>query len=151
MLIRTLATILLVLPEAPAVPAPRVAPVTVGADRLFTEFEHLIRGKRLALVSNHSGRLADGTHLADALHRYPHAQLRVLFGMEYDIRSNDYSVTRDPESTVDRATGLPKHSLYGEHHKPTAEMLGDVQAIVFVFPEVGARFYEHINILGFVM
>src|SRR5687768_6891352 len=112
-------------------PAARWAPITVGADRLFTEYEHLIRGKRLALVSNHSGRLADGTHLADALHRYPQAQLRVLFGMEYDIRSNDYSVARDAESAVDRTTGLPKHNLYGEHHKPTREMLGDVQVIVF--------------------
>ena len=132
-------------------PAARSAPITVGADRLFTEYEHLIRGKRLALVSNHSGRLADGAHLADALHRYPRAQLRVLFGMEHDIRSNDYSVARDPETTVDRATGLPKHNLYGEHHKPTPEMLADVQVIVFDIQEVGARFYEHINILGFVM
>ena len=148
MLIQTLATVLLTLSPATAT---AVAPVTVGADRLFSEYERLIRGKRLALVSNHSGRLANGTHLADTLHRYPHAQLRVLFGMEYDIRSNDYSVARDPESTTDRATGLPKHSLYGEHHTPTPEMLGDVQAIVFDIQEVGARFYEHINILGFVM
>ena len=148
MIFETLATLLLALPPvASSLPAQ----VMVGADRLFTEYEHLIRGKRLALVSNHSGRLADGTHLADALHRYPHAQLRVLFGMEYDIRSNDYSVPRDPESTVDRATGLPKHSLYGERHKPTPEMLRDVQVIVFDIQEVGARFYEHINILGFVM
>jgi uncharacterized protein YbbC (DUF1343 family) len=146
MLIHALATILIGLPSPTA-----AAPVTAGADRLFTEYEHLLRGKRLALVSNHSGRLADGTHLADALHRYPQAQLRVLFGMEYDIRSNDYSVERDPETTVDRATGVPKHSLYGEHHKPTPEMLGDVQTIVFDIQEVGARFYEHINILGFVM
>ena len=148
MLIEALATLLLALPVESALSA---APVTVGADRLFTGYAHLIRGKRLALVSNHSGRLADGTHLADALHNYPHAQLRVLFGMEYDIRSNDYSVARDPEATIDRGTDLPKHSLYGEHHKPTPEMLGDAQVIVFDIQEVGARFYEHINILGFVM
>ena len=131
--------------------AARATSVVAGADRLFGEYAHLIRGKRLALVSNHSGRLADGTHLADALFRYPHATLRVLFGMEYDIRSNDYSVPRDPERAVDGGTGLPKYSLYGEHHKPTKEMLGDAEVIVFDIQEVGARFYEHINILGFVM
>lgn len=135
-------------PEPPRDPP---GPVTVGADRLFSEYAHLIRGKRLALVANHSGRLADGTHLADALHAWPDADLRVLFGMEFDVRSNDYSAQRDPESTVDAATGLPKHSLYGAHHKPTPEMLGDVEVIVFDIQEVGARFYEHINILGFVM
>ncbi|NJD19440.1 MAG: DUF1343 domain-containing protein, partial [Gemmatimonadetes bacterium] len=136
-------------PEPAREPAP--APVTVGADRLFGEYAHLIRGKRLALVANHSTRLADGTHLADALHAWPDAALRVLFGMEFDIRSNDYSAPRDPESTVDAATGLPKHSLYGEIHKPTPEMLDSVEVIVFDIQEVGARFYEHVNILGFVM
>ena len=122
-----------------------------GADRLFTEYSHLLKGKKLALVSNHSGKLADGTHLADALHAYQDAELKVLFGMEYDIRSNDYSVARDAESAVDRTTGLTKHNLYGEHHKPSKEMLSGVDAIVFDIQEVGARFYEHINILGFVM
>ena len=122
-----------------------------GAERLFTDYAHLIQGKKLALVSNHSGKLADGTHLADALYRYPESELKVLFGMEYDIRSNDYSVARDPETTRDAKTGLMKHNLYGEHHKPAKEMLTGVDAIVFDIQEVGARFYEHINILGFVM
>jgi uncharacterized protein YbbC (DUF1343 family) len=149
---RLLVALALCLPAVAAPqPRPARAPVVVGADRLLTEYAHLVRGKRLALVANHSARLADGTHLADALHRYPGARLRVLFGMEYDVRSNDYSVPRDPESTVDRATGLPKHSLYGEHHEPTREMLGDAEVIVFDIQEVGARFYEHVNILGFVM
>jgi uncharacterized protein YbbC (DUF1343 family) len=126
-------------------------PVVPGADRLFGEYAHLIRGKSVALVSNHSGRLTNGVHLADTLHRYRHATLTVLFGMEYDIRSNDYAVARDEESTIDRATGLPKHSLYGSHHKPTPAMLEGVDVIVFDIQDVGARFYEHINILGFIM
>ncbi len=131
--------------------AAAMAPVTVGADRLLTEYAHLIRGKSLALVANHSGVLADGTHLADALFRYKDARLTVLFGMEHDVRSNDYSLPRDPDKVVDRATGLPKYNLYGEHHKPTPESLAGVDVIVFDIQEVGARFYEHINILAFVM
>ena len=157
----TLALFSLLAACRPAAPTPAPAPaatavrpaaaVTAGADRLFGEYAHLLRGKRVALVSNHSGRLADGTHLADALHRAPHVRLVALFGMEYDIRSNDYSVARDPETTVDRGTGVPKHSLYGEIHKPTPEMLGDAEVVVVDIQEVGARFYEHVNILGFVM
>tara|TARA_R110002073_G_scaffold40547_5_gene114923 strand:- start:2827 stop:4143 length:1317 start_codon:yes stop_codon:yes gene_type:complete len=125
--------------------------VTVGADRLFTEYSHLIKGKKLALVSNHTGKLSDGTHLADTLFNYPNAELIALFGMHFNIRTNDYSIPKDKEVDVDVETGLPKYSLYGEHHKPTAEMLKDVEVIVFDIQEVGARFYEHINILGFVM
>lgn len=132
-------------------PPERGAVVTVGADRLLAEYAHLIQGKSLALVANHSARLADGTHLADALFRHRGSRLKVLFGMEYDIRSNDYSVARDGEVVTDRGTGLPKYNLYGEHHKPTRESLAGVDVIVFDIQEVGARFYEHINILGFVM
>lgn len=125
--------------------------VTVGADRLFTEFSHLIKDKKLALVSNHTGKLSNGTHLADTLFNYPNAELIALFGMHYNIRTNDYSIPKDKEADIDAETGLPKYSLYGSHHKPTPEMLQDVQVIIFDIQEVGARFYEHINILGFVM
>lgn len=125
--------------------------ITVGADRLMPEFTHLIQGKNVALVANHSARLKDGTHLADVLFEYPDSDLIVLFGMEFNIRSNDYSLPRDAESDTDPETGLPKHSLYGSIHKPTDEMLEGVDVIVFDIQEVGARFYEHINILGFVM
>jgi uncharacterized protein YbbC (DUF1343 family) len=126
-------------------------PVIVGADRLFTEFSHLINGKKIALVTNHTGRLKNGKHLADALFEYPDANLIVLFGMHFNIRTNDYSLHKDEESDTDFGTGLPKHSLYGTIHKPTAEMLKNVEVIIFDIQEVGARFYEHVNILGFVM
>ena len=131
--------------------ASQYQPVKIGADRLFSEFSHLIKGKKVALVSNHTGRLSNGTHLADTLFSYPYSELIVLFGMHFNIRSNDYSLPKDKEKAIDQETGLTKYSLYDLHHKPTPEMLKDVEVIVFDIQEVGARFYEHINILGFVM
>ena len=125
--------------------------VKVGADRLFSEFSHLIKDKKVALVSNHTGRLSNGTHLADTLFNYPHAELIALFGMSFNIRTNDYSLSKNKGKDIDLETGLPKYSLYGSSHKPTPEMLKGVEVIVFDIQEVGARFYEHINILGFVM
>lgn len=132
-------------------PSAFAGPVICGADRLFTEYLHLIQGRKVALVSNHSGVLADGTHLADTLHAHPEIKLRVLFGMEFNIRSNDYSLKRDAEAEIDLPTGLLKYSLYGHTHKPTPEMFGDTEVVIFDMQDVGARFYEHINILGYVM
>lgn len=123
----------------------------MGADRLFSEYAELVRGRAVALVSNHSGRLANGSHLADALASHRDVRLVALFGMEYDIRSNDYSVPRDPERTRDARTGVPKYSLYGEQHKPSPEMLDGVDVLLYDIQDVGARFYEHVNILGFIM
>ena len=146
-----IAYLLLALAGVEPVRPAATAPVTVGADRILTEYAHLVTGKSVAVVANHSARLADGTHLVDALAHHPGTRLRVLFGMEYDIRSNDYSAIRDGEVATDRTTGLPKYNLYGEHHKPSRESLEGVDVLVFDIQEVGARFYEHINILGFVM
>ena len=148
-----LAFILLALPVATsAQSSTSTRPVvTMGADRLFSEFAELVRGRAVALVSNHSGRLADGSHLADALAAQRDVRLVALFGMEYDIRSNDYSVPRDPERTRDARTGVPKYSLYGEQHKPSPEMLDGVDLLLYDIQDVGARFYEHVNILGFIM
>ena len=148
-----LAFILLALPVATsAQSSTSTRPVvTMGADRLFSEFAELVRGRAVALVSNHSGRLADGSHLADALAAQRDVRLVALFGMEYDIRSNDYSVPRDPERTRDARTGVPKYSLYGEQHKPSPEMLDGVDLLLYAIQDVGARFYEHVNILGFIM
>jgi uncharacterized protein YbbC (DUF1343 family) len=123
----------------------------VCADRLFSEYIHLIEGKRLALVSNHTGRLSNGKHIADMLHDYQKAELMVLFGMYHNIRILDYSVSRDPQKSVDTETGLIKYSLYFDIHKPTKEMLKDIDLIIFDIQEVGVRFFEHINVLGFVM
>ncbi len=125
--------------------------IIVGADRLFSEYVEMIYNKKVGLVSNHSGRTSDGKHLADQLHEHPNIELVSIMGMEYNVRSNDYSLPRDPESTIDPETGVRKYSLYGETHKPTSEMLRDVEIIIFDIQEVGARFYEHVNILGFVM
>lgn len=61
--------------------------VIVGADRLFSEFSHFINGKKVALVTNHTGRLSNGTHLADTLFKYEDAELTVLFGMHFNIRT----------------------------------------------------------------
>jgi uncharacterized protein YbbC (DUF1343 family) len=125
--------------------------VQPGADRLFSEYFHLIKGKRVALVANHSAVLSTGKHLADALFQNKDVKLQVLFGMEFNIRSNNYADAHDPEKTIDSATGVLKYSLYGSIHKPTKEMLGKTEVIIFDIQETGLRFYEHVNILGFVM
>ena len=125
--------------------------VTVGADRLLTEYAHLLDGKKVAITTNHSGKLSDGKHITNAIHELPNTEIVSLLGMNYNIRSNDYSLPQDSMGVIDELTGASKYSLYGEIHKPTVDMLHGADVVVFDIQEVGARFYEHINILGFVM
>ncbi|MBC5994476.1 exo-beta-N-acetylmuramidase NamZ family protein [Pontibacter cellulosilyticus] len=123
--------------------------VFIGAERLFTpEYLPLIRGKRIGLVTNHTGLLPDGRHLVDVLHTYPDAELTVLFGPEHGIRGEEDNHVADGK---DPKTGLPVISLYGKVRKPTPEMLKDVDVLVFDIQDIGARFYTYIATMNYVL
>ncbi|WP_224997859.1 exo-beta-N-acetylmuramidase NamZ domain-containing protein [Cesiribacter sp. SM1] len=125
------------------------ARVVVGAERLLqADFLPLIRNKRLGLVINHTSLLPDGRHLADVLHQHPDVQLTVLFGPEHGIRGEE---DNHVSNGTDPRTGLPVVSLYGKVRKPTAEMLQNVDVLIFDIQDVGARFYTYIATMNHVM
>lgn len=117
--------------------------VKIGAEQLFSPaFEHLVRGKRIGLVTNHTGVLPDGTHLIDLLNENPDTELTLLFGPEHGLRGEKDAHVADG---VDPKTGVPIISLYGKVRKPTPEMLEKVDVLVFDIQDIGARFYTYIK------
>ena len=117
--------------------------VIIGAEQLFSpEFEKLIKGKRVGLVTNHTGLLPDGTHLIDLLNDHKDVDLTILFGPEHGLRGEEDTHVSDG---VDKKTGLPIISLYGKVRKPTKEMLGKVDVLIFDIQDIGARYYTYIK------
>jgi len=116
--------------------------VRLGIDVLLSDSLHVIRGKRVGLITNHSGRDGDGVSTIDRLARTPGVRLTALYGPEHGIRG----VAKAGEhvaSTVDSATGVPIHSLYGETRVPTAAMMQDVDVLIFDIQDIGARTYTY--------
>ena len=127
-------------------PSLRVVP---GAERILTEdFLPLIKNKRVGLVTNHTGLLPDGRHLVDVLFKHPEVNLTVLFGPEHGIRGDADTHVADGK---DLETGLPVISLYGKVRKPTAEMLRNVDVLIFDIQDIGARFYTYIATMNRVL
>ncbi len=54
-------------------------------------------------------------------------------------------------SLKDASTGLLIYSLYGETQRPTAEMLKDIDALVFDMQDAGVRFYTYTTTMGYCM
>jgi uncharacterized protein YbbC (DUF1343 family) len=109
---------------------------------LVTDSLHLIRGKRVGLLTNHSGRDRAGRSTIDILFRAPGVSLTALYGPEHGIRG----VARAGEkisSSVDSATGVRVYSLYGDVQVPTADMLKDIDVLVYDIQDVGARVYTY--------
>lgn len=114
--------------------------VAPGIEVLLSDSLHLVRGKRVGLITNHSGRDRRGTSTIDLLYHAPGVRLTALFGPEHGLRG----VARAGETistTTDSATGVPIYSLYGQTYAPTAEMLRDVDVLVYDIQDVGARVY----------
>lgn len=148
--LRPLLLLWLVLGLSTAFAAPAAAPrVVIGAERLLTkEFLPLIKGKRIGLVTNHTGLLPDGRHLVDVLHTRKDVKLTTLFGPEHGIRGDQDTHVA---SGTDAKTGLPVVSLYGKTRKPTAEMLQNVDVLIFDIQDIGARFYTYIATMNHVL
>ncbi len=125
--------------DAPPATAEGVVP---GIEVLLRDSLHLVRGKRVGLITNHSGRDRQGRSTIDLLARAPEVKLTALFALEHGIRGTVDAGGR-VESTVDSATGIPIYSLYGASHAPTAEMLKDVDVILYDIQDVGARVYTY--------
>jgi beta-N-acetylhexosaminidase len=105
-----------------------------------------LRTRRVGLVTNHTGRLIDGTPLLQAL-RVLDIGVVALFSPEHGpqgTQEGDIESARTNE-------GLPIYSLYGATRRPTDEMLHDIEALVFDIQDVGARFYTYSTTLAYCM
>ena len=117
--------------------------VTLGISVLLEDSLHLVRGKRVGLITNHTGRDERGRSSIDLLHNAAGVRLTALFGPEHGIRGEAVGGQRIV-STVDRATGVPIFSLYGETLAPTARMLENVDVLIYDIQDVGARMYTYV-------
>ncbi|MCC7010360.1 MAG: DUF1343 domain-containing protein [Acidobacteria bacterium] len=135
--------------DAPApAPAPTSAPVMAGIDVLRAQNYAPLKGLRVGLLTNHTGRARDGVSTIDLLAAAPDVKLVALFSPEHGIRGVlDASVP----SSVDDKTKLPIHSLYGQTQRPTVNMLAGLDAIVIDLQDVGARFYTYMTTMAYVM
>ena len=113
------------------------------------DFEPL-KGKRVGLVTNPSGVDSQLRSTIDILFNAPGVNLVALYGPEHGVRGDVYAGGKISDS-VDASTGLPVYSLYGSTRKPTAEMLKDIDVIVYDIQDVGVRSYTFISTLGLVM
>ncbi|MEZ5976720.1 MAG: DUF1343 domain-containing protein [Planctomycetota bacterium] len=123
--------------------------VACGIDVLVEEDFERLAGKRVGLVTNHTGRLRDGSRTIDALAGTERLELVALFSPEHGAEG-----VLDEEGLADgrdAATGLPVFSLYGDTKEPTPEMLAGLDALLFDVQDVGTRFYTYVSTMGLAM
>jgi uncharacterized protein YbbC (DUF1343 family) len=121
--------------------APPTTPVRPGIEVLLTDSAHLVQGKRLGLLTNHTGVDRQGRRDADVLLANGQ-RLRALFSPEHGFRGTEDRMGL-PDA-LDSASGLPIYSLYGGSRAAARAAIDSVDLVLIDLQDIGARYYTYI-------
>ena len=125
--------------------------VLPGIEVFLTNLPPALRGKRVGLITNHTGIDRSRTPDIDLIAQHDDLQLVALLAPEHGIRGTLEAGVRVADD-VDEKTGVPIYSLYtAGDHAPTAEMLKDVDLLVYDLQEVGGRTWTYVSTMALSM
>lgn len=137
-------------PNLPLNPNPQNETVLNGIDILEKSGFNQLEGKKIGLVTNHTGRNLAGKPTIDILNEAKNLKLVSIFAPEHGIRGE--LDTEKIDDSKDEKTGLPVYSLYKDGmRRPKQEQLQGLDAIVYDIQDIGARFYTYTATLKNVM
>lgn len=109
-----------------------------------------LKGKRVGLITNPTGVDNNLKSTIDILHEAKDVTLVGLYAPEHGVRG-DVHAGDHVDNAVDPATGVTVYSMYGKTRKPTAEMLKDVDVLIYDIQDIGCRSYTFISSMGVAM
>lgn len=114
--------------------------VIVGAEQTNV-YLPLLRNKRIAIFSNHTGMIGN-KHLLDVLLENK-INVVAIFSPEHGFRGNA-DAGEHVSSSVDSKTGVPILSLYdGKLGRPSEESMRKFDLLIVDIQDVGLRFYTY--------
>ena len=124
--------------------------VKTGLDILMEKHLDKLNGKKVALVTNHSGLDMFGKSNVSLFMEHDSINLVKIFTPEHGFTGNLPAGEHIDYDSV--SSKLPPIlSLYGKTRKPSQEMLTNIDLIIYDIQDVGVRFYTYISTLGLVM
>ncbi len=149
-------------------------PVKLGVEVLFEKHLDLIRGKHVGLITNPTGLDSQLDSIVETFRAHPDVKLTALYGPEHGVRGNAQA-GEYVAFYFDEHFKLPVFSLYGQTHKPPADMMtnideymrsfdtqhtgkqveagmmNSVEVMVFDLQDVGTRVYTYIATMAYAM
>jgi len=155
LLLASLALLIGCAPDSIAVEGdPWRLPVRSGAQVLVEDSLQLVEGRRVGLITNQTGLVGsvgfEVESTADALDRIAEVELTALFAPEHGIRGEAEAGVAVADA-VDEATGVPVYSLYGGTREPSAEILSELDVLLFDIQDIGARYYTYVWTMSLAM
>ena len=124
--------------------------VMTGIDVLEQQAFKCLQGKRVGLITNPTGVNRHLVSTVDVLNNALGVNLVALYGPEHGVRGDVHAGDK-VDNIKDAKTRLPVYSLYGKTRKPTAEMLKDIDVLVYDIQDIGCRSFTFISTMGLAM
>ena len=134
--------------QATTSPGERDPGVLTGLDVLVRDNFQPLAGRKIGLITNHTGVDRDGRSIIELLVKAPDVKLVALFSPEHGLKG---ALDEKVGDTTDALSGLKVYSLYGKTSRPTPEMLEGVDTLVYDIYDIGTRFYTYPATLGYAM
>ncbi|MEP7001277.1 MAG: DUF1343 domain-containing protein [bacterium] len=134
-------------------PSPTTAGTSVvpGIETFLANVPQPLRGKRVGLITNNTGVDRARNSDIDLISQHPDLKLVALLAPEHGIRGTVMAGETIVDE-VDPKTHVPVYSLYlAEDRGPSAEMLKDVDVLVYDLQEVGGRTWTYVSTMALAM
>jgi len=128
--------------------------VKTGLEKLIESGFSFLKGKKIGLLCNQASIDSRFVHVIDILKKNQgknRFSLSAIFGPQHGLWGHTQDNMIEWQGFRDGRLGVPVYSLYGEHRKPTPEMLKGLAALVIDLQDVGSRYYTFIWTMALCM
>ncbi|MFC1481025.1 exo-beta-N-acetylmuramidase NamZ domain-containing protein [Candidatus Neomarinimicrobiota bacterium] len=120
-----------------------------GLDLLLNDDFGPLRGRKVGIVTNHTGTDLEGRSIVDVFVESEDIELAVIFSPEHGFSGQvDRGVKIEGGEDIG---GLKVYSLYGKTVKPTPDQLAGLDAVIFDIQDIGSRYYTYASTMTLVM
>ncbi|SEA61095.1 exo-beta-N-acetylmuramidase NamZ family protein [Alkalimonas amylolytica] len=123
------------------------APLQLGAEQSGL-YLPIVQGKKVGLLVNQTSLVGE-QHLVDVL-LAEGVSIVTIFAPEHGFRG-DHDAGAKVDHSVDQRTGLLISSMYGSNRKPSAELMRELDLVIFDIQDVGVRYYTYISSMHYLM
>jgi len=125
--------------------------IQVGLDVLIQDESMDFSDKKIGYLSNQASTNRELVHGRKLLQKKYGDRLTCLFSPQHGFHSEKQDNMIESDHIVDDVTGLPVYSLYGEHRRPTSEMLSELDVLLIDLIDVGTRVYTFLYTMAYCM
>ena len=125
----------------------------LGIDLLLTDqnLQKQLKGRRVALLGHPASVNNKCVHTIDSLNSCTDIKLVSAFGPQHGMKGDKQDNMIESDNYIDPKYNIPIFSLYGEHRRPTKQMMDIFDVLLVDIQDIGTRIYTFITTLSYIL